>query len=102
VRRERSWEDELRPGVEILVRYETERVVVRFAVLLRVLVDDVWRPVELFDCSHGDRNDRHRYTQGGVKLPAHVFHHGTPGEAMNTAVVLTRRNHERMIEAWQR
>ena len=83
-------------------RWETERDVVRFAVVLLTRSHGAWQTVELFDCSHDGRNDRHRYSHDGVKGPAEVFHHGTPGEAMRDAFDLIRSSHERMIERWRR
>lgn len=100
-RRERSYEEILGRN-RMIVRWEIERDVVRFAVTLLASVDGVWRTVVVFDCSHGDRNDRHRYSHDGVKGPAVTFHHGTPGEAMNDAIDLIRADHERIIERWRR
>jgi hypothetical protein len=79
-----------------------ERDVVSYAVTLLAEIDGEWRTVVVFDCSHGDRNDRHRYTFDGVKGPAEIFHHGTPSEAMNDAIDLIDESHERMIERWRR
>ena len=86
---------------ELLARWETERDIVRYAVMLLVLVDDRRMPVVLFDCSHDERNDRHDYTRNGIKGLAVIFHYGTPGEAMRDAIALIREGHERMIESWQ-
>ncbi len=83
------------------MRWEIERDVMRFAVTLLAEVNGSWRTVVLFDCSHGDRNDRHRYSYDGAKSPAETFHHGTPAEAMNDAVDLIKATHERMIERWR-
>jgi hypothetical protein len=69
--------------------------------MLLAEVDGAWRTVVLFDCTHGDRNDRHRYSYDGVKGPAVIFHHGTPSEAMNDAIHLIRTTHERMIDRWR-
>lgn len=82
-------------------RYDIERDVVLFANVLVVLVDGEWRTVELFDCSHGDRNDHHRYDRDGYKHPATVFHYGTAAEAYRTSLVLIETEFERMIERWQ-
>ncbi len=82
-------------------RWVTERDVVRFAVILLCEVAGTWQTVELFDCSHGDRNDRHRYSFDGVKGPAEVYHQGTPGEAMRAAFDLIRTEHGRMIDRWR-
>jgi hypothetical protein len=101
-RRRHGWTDDLGSDSRIIVRWETERVVVTFAVMLLARVDDTWRTVVLFDCTHGDRNDRHRYSYDGVKAPAVIFHHGAPGEAMNDAIDLIRSTYEGMIERWQR
>ncbi len=101
-RRRHEWDDRFESGGRILVRWETERVVIAFAVMLLAEVDGEWRTVVLFDCTHGDRNDRHAHSYDGVKGPAVIFHHGTPSEAMNDAIRLIRATHERMIERWRR
>jgi hypothetical protein len=100
-RRRHTWDDTLGTEGRILVRWETERAVVSFAVLLLANVDGIWRTVVLFDCTHGERNDRHRYSFDGVKGAAVIFHYGSPGEAMNDAIRLIRSDHERMIERWR-
>jgi hypothetical protein len=101
-RRRHGWKDDLGAGGRILVRWEAERDVVGYAVTLLAEVDGEWRTVVLFDCSHGDRNDRHRYSFDGLKGPAETFHHGTPGEAMRDAIHLIRTSYERIIERWRR
>jgi len=75
---------------------------VSYAVVLLARIEDEWRTVVLFDCTHGERNDRHRYSFDGVKGPAVIFHHGSPSEAMNDAIALIKADHERMIERWRR
>lgn len=101
-RRRHRWTDSLENEGRILVRWETEQIVVAFAVMLLATADGEWRTVVLFDCTHGDRNDRHRYSYDGIKGPAVIFHHGAPSEAMNYAIRLIRADHERMIERWRR
>jgi len=101
-RRRHEWDDDLGIDGRILVRWETERDVVGYAVTLLAEVDGEWRTVVLFDCSHGDRNDRHRYSFDGVKSSAETFHRGTPGEAMRDAIHLITTSHERIIERWRR
>lgn len=99
-RRYRNYEEHLGRN-KMIVRWEIERDVLRFAVTLLTSVDGVWRTVVVFDCSH-DRNDRHRYSYDGIKGAAVTFHHGTPSEAMNDAIDLIRADHERIIERWRR
>ncbi len=89
-------------GVEMRCRWDVERDIVSFAVVLVAMTDGRWTPVELFDCSHGDRNDRHRYTIDGGKGPAEPFHHGSPSEAYRAAIDLIQIDFERMIERWER
>lgn len=101
-RRTHAWENNLTAEAQIIVRWETERDVVRFAVMLLAAVGNTWRTVVLFDCSHDDRNDRHRYTFDGVKGQAETFHRGTPGKAMRDATHLIRTDYRRMIEQWRR
>jgi hypothetical protein len=101
-RRPHEYDDDLGPGAKLFARWETERDVIRYAVLLLELVDSGWRPVALFDCSHDGHNDRHRYDRNGQKGPAERFHHGSPGEAMRAAVELIRTDYERMIQQWRR
>ncbi len=100
-RRVREWDDDLSEEARIIVRWEAERDIVSFAVTLVASVDGTWRTVVLFDCSHDDRNDRHRHTFDGVKGPAETFHLGTPAEAMRDAIRLIFAEHERMIERWR-
>lgn len=97
-----KWDNDLSDEARIIVRWESERDVVRFAVMLVARVDETWRTVIVFDCSHGDRNDRHRHTFDGVKGPAETFHQGTPGEAMRDAIRLIWTDHRRMIGRWRR
>lgn len=99
-RRVHERDDLIDLDVRLYARWETERDVVRFAVLLLVWADEAWRPVELFDCSHGERNDRHIYAVDGTKGPARTFHHGTPGEAMRAATGLILTDYRRMIDRW--
>ena len=101
-RRVQIYEREPVLGTRYIVRWETERSVVSYAVTLLAEIDGDWRTVVVFDCSHGDRNDRHRYTFDGIKGPAETFHSGTPSEAMNDAIDLINESHERMIERWRR
>jgi hypothetical protein len=100
-RREHEHDENLGLGVRLLVRWVAERDIVSYAVMLLVETDGDWRTVVLFDCSHGDRNDRHRYTFDGAKCPATTFHRGTPSEAMNDAIDLIGSSYERMIEQWR-
>jgi len=99
-RRTRERHERLAYGAHLYARWEIERDVVRFAVVL-LAWDDGWRTVELFDCSHEGHNDRHRYERDGTKGPARPFHRGTPGEAMRDAISLICADHRRMIERWR-
>ena len=84
------------------VRWDKERDIVKFAVLLQCQTAAGWMNVELYDCSHSGQNDRHRYSREGVKGEPQSFHHGTAAEAFRAAVELIRDGYERMIEEWQR
>jgi hypothetical protein len=100
-RRRHERRESLDPDVKLFARWETERDVVGYAVMLLAKIESTWRTVVLFDCTHGDRNDRHRYSFDGVKEPAVIFHHGSPGKAMNDAIDLIKADYERMIERWR-
>jgi hypothetical protein len=102
LRRAHRWTRRLGSDGRIVVRWESERTVVAYAVMLLANVEGHWRTVVLFDCTHGDRNDRHRYSFDGIKGPAVIFHHGSPSEAMNDAIGLIKSDHEGMIERWRR
>ncbi|HKG39190.1 MAG TPA: hypothetical protein VKB25_09405 [Conexibacter sp.] len=101
-RRAQRYDWDLALGVRYIARWETERDAVTFAVVLLAEIAGNWQTVVLFDCTHGDRNDRHRYSFNGVKGPAETFHWGTPGEAMRDAIHLIRAGYARMIEQWRR
>jgi hypothetical protein len=102
VRRRHERDQEIEPGVRMHVRRDVEVDIVGFAVVLIVDVDGTPRPVELYDCSHSGRNDRHCYTFDGEKGPAVRFHDGTPAEAYRSALWLIESSYERMIERWRR
>jgi hypothetical protein len=84
------------------VRWDKERDIVTFAVLLQHRDSAGWSNVVLFDCSHPGKNDRHRYSHDGRKQKAEIFHQGSAAEAFRIALELIREDYERMIEQWQR
>ncbi|MDO8188282.1 hypothetical protein Q5424_18045 [Conexibacter sp. JD483] len=100
-RREKGFTSDLADGVELHCRYEIEHKVVSYANTLVIEVDGRKFTTDLFDCTHGDRNDHHRYGLDGAKQPAVVFHHGTPNEACDTSLRLIKRDFRRMIERWR-
>lgn len=101
VRRRNEHEEQLGDGVWLVRRWDTERDIVSFANALVVEVDGERRTVELFDCTHDDVNDHHRYDRDGYKHPAVTFHFGTPAEGYRTSMWLIREEFERMIERWE-
>ncbi len=101
IRRRQGYTTTLDVGVRVRVRWETERVVVRYAVLLIAQDRGRPRPVLVFDCSHDDSNDLHHYSRDGVKGPATQFHMGTPSEALPIAIGLISDGYEGMIEQWR-
>ena len=101
-RRTHIFTSRLVPGqVALRSRRISEVDIIGYANVLVVRVDGAWRSVELFDCTHGDRNDRHRYDFDGYRHPAEVFHLGTPAEGYRTSMRLIRSEYERMIERWR-
>jgi hypothetical protein len=88
--------------VQMLVRLDVERrEVVKFMVLLQVHERGQWRNVQMFDCSHEGKIDRHRYSREGDKGPAENFHGGRVSEAFKEARELIRSDFERMIREWR-
>lgn len=101
-RRSHGFDDRLVPGLVVLrSRWTTEADIVRYANVLVVFDEGLWQAVELFDCSHGERNDRHRYDRDGWKQPPETFHLGTPAEGYRTSMRLIRDDFEGMIERWR-
>jgi hypothetical protein len=101
-RRRHNFTEVLALDARMVVRWDIERDVVGFAVLLQVDEDGDWRNVRLYDCSHEGRNDRHRYSREGVKEPPYEFLDGTPALAFREAIDLIRGEYERMIQEWRR
>jgi hypothetical protein len=88
-------------GVRIVVTFTTlGREVVDYAVILTIEHDAAAATVRLHDGSHAV-NDMHRYSRAGGKAPAEVFHAGTLGDGMRSAILAIRANHQEMIEAWR-
>jgi hypothetical protein len=76
------------------------RGVTDYSVVL--VVDDGGRAmtVRVYDGAHGE-NELHRYTRRGGKQAAEIFHRGTLGVGMRTAIEAIKCGHESMIEAWR-
>ncbi len=90
------------PPASLRVEFETDRgEVVDYAVLLLAGGEGNQRTVRVYDGSHGI-NELHRYTSGGRKQPAEVFHRGTLGDGMRFARQQIEDSYEAMIESWQR
>lgn len=97
-----GWREILDVDVQMDVSWTVEGPHVRsFSVVLIVTEGNVDKTVRLYDCSHADRNDMHRYTFEGVKEPPENFHYGTPAEAMRLAMDLIRGGYREMIESWR-
>jgi len=89
------------PAASIRVEFESERHdVVDYAVVLSVGQEGEEHTVRLYDGSHGV-NEMHRYSRSGGKQPAEVFHHGTLGEGMRSALRQIEDGYEAMIRSWQ-
>lgn len=55
--------------------------------------------VRVYDGAHG-HNEMHRYSQAGGKQAAVVFHPGTLGEGMRTAIEDIKQGYVEMIRGW--
>jgi hypothetical protein len=84
--------------VEFATRRET---VVRYALVLTAELDGGVQTIRVYDSAHGC-NEMHRYTRRLGKQPGEIFHRGTLGEGMRTAIKAIEQGHQEMIEAWQR
>jgi hypothetical protein len=89
-------------GVALLVWFETSRDdVTNYALVLVVRDDGRFRTARVYDGAHG-QNEMHRYTRKLGKQPAEVFHRGTLGEGMRTAIDAVRDGYREVIEGWRR
>jgi hypothetical protein len=98
------YDDKLEPSgvVRIVVEFETCRdQVLDYALVLTIRVDDAVHTVRVYDGTHG-RNEMHRYTKELGKQPAEIFHRGTLGEGMRSALEQIKRGYEEMIDGWRR
>jgi hypothetical protein len=84
------------------VEFKTERRdVVDYSIVLLVEVDGRLETVRLYDGAHGE-NELHRYGRQTGKESAEVFHRGTLGEGMRTAIEDAERGYEAIIESWEK
>jgi hypothetical protein len=104
---ETSYRDRIDADVAIDVRFITRRrittQVTEYTVVLLVLEPPGggWRAVRVYDNAHGN-HDMHRYSRDGVKQAAETSHHGSPGEAMRSAIEAVRGGYREMIDSWRR
>lgn len=88
-------------GVNLIVRFETRRAdVIDYALVLVKETAGRAETVRVYDAAHG-RNELHRYTRELGKQPAEVFHRGTLGEGMRSALAQIKAGYEEMIDAWR-
>lgn len=88
-------------GVKLVVRFHRRRSeVTGYALVLALGVQGRMETVRVYDAVHG-RNEMHRYTRKLGKQPAEVFHHGTLGEGMRTAIGAIKHGYEEMIDGWR-
>jgi len=93
--------DELKT-VHLFVEFATRRDdVIDYALVLVAELDGRIETIRIYDAAHGV-NELHRYTKELGKQPGVVFHRGTLGEGMRTAIEAIKHGHEEMIEAWRR
>lgn len=72
-----------------------------YAVVLMIRLGHEIATVRVYDGAHG-RNELHRFTRAGGKQPAELFHAGTLGEGMRSAISECRAGYDSMVEAWFR
>ncbi|MGP0100312.1 MAG: hypothetical protein ACLPUT_01645 [Solirubrobacteraceae bacterium] len=88
-------------GAWICVEFTTDRrQVTDYAVALLVEEAGQVKTVRLYDGAHS-RNELHRHTRTGGKQAAEVFHRGTLGEGMRSAIDAIKHGYGHMIEAWR-
>jgi hypothetical protein len=88
-------------GARMRVRFTTNRrEITDYAVLLLIEREGDVLTIRLYDGAHGI-NELHRYTRKHGKQPAEVFHGGTLGEGMRTAIEQVKRSYLPMIEGWR-
>lgn len=88
--------------VRLFVEFATRRdEVLQYALILVAELDGCTETIRVYDAAHGC-NEMHRYTKQLGKQPATVFHRGTLGEGMRTAIGEIQRGYEEMIDGWRR
>jgi hypothetical protein len=84
------------------VEFTTERRAVEdYSVVLLTEIDGHTETVRVYDGAHG-QNELHRYGKKSGKGPAEIFHRGTLGEGMRTAIDEAERGYPAMIESWDK
>jgi hypothetical protein len=92
----------LRKTVHLLVEFMTRRdEVVEYALVLVAELDGRLETIRVYEAAHGV-NEMHRYTKELGKRPGEIFHRGTLGEGMRTAIEAIQRGHKEMIDGWRR
>jgi hypothetical protein len=86
--------------VHLHVEFTTRRdEVVRYALVLVAEFAGCAETIRVYDAAHGG-NEMHRYTKELGKQPAVVFHRGTLGEGMRSAIEAVHAGYEEMIDGW--
>ncbi|ERR1022692_1457830 len=85
----------------VIVRYSRSgRPIARYAVVLLVLVDEVWHEARLFD-NHLGNHHMHRYTRSEGKQAPETFHPGPTNAAIAAAIGHLKAHSEAIVESWR-
>jgi hypothetical protein len=88
--------------VQVLVEFATRRdAVIDYPLVLVAELDGRIETIRVYDAAHGV-NELHRYTKDLGKQPAEVFHRGTLGDGMRSALAAIKDGYEEMIDGWRR
>jgi hypothetical protein len=88
--------------IRMVVEFQTEGPeVTDYAVLLLVMSESGARTIRVYDGAHG-LNEMHRHTASDGKQPGTIFHSGTLGEGMRSAIDEITHGYRAMIEGWER
>jgi hypothetical protein len=89
-------------SIKLHIKWTTRRRdVTNYSVVLTQEHGNEVRTIRVFDGAHGV-NEMHRFTRTGGKQAAEIFHAGTLGEGLRTAIENCARRYPLMIEGWDR
>jgi hypothetical protein len=90
-------------NAEVRIRYgRSERIPIRYAIMLETRVEDEWTAIHLWDNAHdADEHHEHEYTRSVGKGDPDVYTFRSINDAMAAAMTRAGQDWQAILDTWR-